>query len=461
MALELFNTLGRKKEPFKPLKGKKVGMYTCGPTIYDFAHIGNFRAYICQDVLRRYLRYKGYAVKQVMNLTDVDDKTIKGAQKEKIPLKEYTDRYRKAFFEDIDALNIEHAEVYPAATEHIPEMVALIQQLLKKKIAYKSDDGSIYYAVSKFRNYGHLALLEKSQLAIGARVKQDEYEKEEARDFALWKAWSREDGDVFWETELGKGRPGWHIECSAMSMKYLGHSFDLHAGGIDLIFPHHTNEIAQSEGATGEPFARYWFHNEHLLVDGKKMSKSLGNFYTLRDLLTKSYSARAIRYVLMATHYRQPLNFTLEGLKAAENTLQRFKDFMLNLKDASGTGGNEKITPLIGKAKTDFEEALDDDLDMPRALGVIFDFIRDVNRQELGRKDAKTVSDAMNDFDRVLGLLGFEEGSLDGEVEKLIQQREEARQNKDFRKADQIRSELKKKGIILEDTEKGTRWKKA
>jgi len=459
--LKLYNTLTRKTEAFQPLHGKSVGMYTCGPTVYDFAHIGNFRAYICQDILRRYLKFKGYKVRQVMNLTDVDDKTIKGAKKEKISLKEYTARYKNAFFEDVDALNIERAEVYPPATGHIPEMVSMIKELLKNNIAYKSEDGSIYYNVSKFRDYGKLALLERSNLEAGARVKQDEYGKEEARDFALWKSWDKEDGDVFWETELGKGRPGWHIECSAMSMKYLGKTFDIHAGGVDLIFPHHTNEIAQSEGATGKNFVKYWFHNEHLIVNGKKMSKSLGNFYTLRDLLKKGFSAKSIRYVLMAAHYRQKLNFTEKSLKSAENTIQRLKDFILNLKNASGKDSDKKIPALIAKARKDFEKAMDDDINMPQALAAIFDFIKDVNKLEIGKKDAASVLGVMKEFDKVLGLLEFEEGSLEEDIEKLILQRDEARKKKDFKKADKIRSELMKKGIILEDTDKGTRWKRA
>src|SRR3989338_8353872 len=315
MPLKLYNTLTRKKEVFKPIKDKIVNLYTCGPTIYDYAHIGNFRAYICSDILKRYLKYKGFKVKHIMNITDVDDKTIKGANQQKISLKDYTKKYEKIFFEDIEALNIDKADVFPKATEHIKEMIDLVKKLLKNGIAYKSEDGSIYYDISKFKDYGKLSHTKIKELKEGARVNQDSYEKESANDFALWKAYHEEDGNIFWQTEIGKGRPGWHIECSAMSMKYLGSHFDIHAGGVDLVFPHHENEIAQSEAFTGKKFVNYWFHNEHLLVDGRKMSKSLGNYYTLRDLLTKNYNPKAIRYLLLSTHYRQQLNFLKKNLK--------------------------------------------------------------------------------------------------------------------------------------------------
>src|SRR4030042_1328594 len=317
--LNLFNTLSRRKESFVPVEECRVGLYTCGPTVYNYAHIGNFRAFLCEDLLKRWLEHCGFKVTHVMNITDVDDKTIKGSQKQGIPLQQYTAHYTEAFFDDIKALNIELADFYPRATEQIPEMTALIKKLLEKGYAYRGEDGSVYFAINKFPDYGKLSHINIRELKVGARVRQDEYAKEEAQDFALWKAWSVEDGDVFWETEIGKGRPGWHVECSAMSMRYLGETFDVHCGGVDNIFPHHENEIAQSESATGKPFANYWLHNEHLLVEGKRMAKRFGNYYTLRDLLGKGYAPDAIRFLLLSTHYRQQFNFTFEGLEAANS----------------------------------------------------------------------------------------------------------------------------------------------
>ena len=327
MALRFFNTLTRAKEDFYTVHPGEVGMYTCGPTVYDYAHIGNFRAYVFGDILHRYLIYKGYQVTYVMNLTDVDDKTIAGSQKERITLAEYTRRYKDAFFEDIRDLNIIPADIYPEATTHIKDMTDLVKTLLAKDKAYKNE-GSTYYRIESFPQYGKLSRMEMSGLKAGARVASDEYEKEQVADFALWKGWEQKDGPIFWETGVGKGRPGWHIECSAMSMKYLGKHFDIHTGGVDLIFPHHENEIAQSEAATDEKFVNFWLHNEHLMVEGRKMAKSFGNYYTLRDLLNKGYHPIAIRYLLLATHYRQQLNFTFDGLEAAKNALQRLYDFV-------------------------------------------------------------------------------------------------------------------------------------
>src|SRR4030065_1580791 len=318
-----FNTFTRQKEIFNPINPNEVRMYTCGPTVYDYAHIGNFRAFLFEDLLKRWLKHRGFKVTHVMNLTDVDDKTILGSKKQQIPLRQYTEFYAKAFFEDAKALNIEPADQYPRATEHIPEMTTLIKQLLCKGYAYKGEDDSIYYAISKFKEYGKLSKIRVQDLKKGVRVKTDEYAKEEAQDFALWKAWTAEDGDVFWETELGKGRPGWHIECSPMSMKYLGETFDIHFGGVDNIFLHHVNEIAQSQAATGKKFVNYWLHSAHLLVEGMKMAKRLGNFYTLRDLLNKGWNPVVIRYLLISTHYRQQLNFTIEGLEASKNAPQK------------------------------------------------------------------------------------------------------------------------------------------
>ena len=337
MALKIFNTLSRRLESFEPLTAGKVRMYTCGPTVYDYAHIGNFRAYLFEDLLRRYLQYSGYQVTQIMNLTDVDDKTIQGSQKAGLPLAEYTRHYKEAFFADIQALNIEAAEAYPAATEHIPEMIALIETLFKAGVAYRSEDGSVYFSIAKFPAYGRLAQLDLSELRPGARVAQDEYQKDNLADFALWKAWSPADGPVGWEAPWGRGRPGWHIECSAMSMKYLGPSFDLHTGGVDNIFPHHEDEIAQSEAATGQPFVKYWMHCAHLVVEGRKMSKSLGNFFTLRDLRERGYNGREIRYALLSAHYRQTLNFSFAALTAARAALQRLDEFQDRLAPLAGS----------------------------------------------------------------------------------------------------------------------------
>jgi len=461
-----FNTLTRRKEKFVPLEKGKVKMYTCGPTVYDFAHIGNFRAFVFEDLLRRWLEYCGYKVIHVMNITDVDDKTIAAARKRGISLREYTEHYTRAFFEDITALNIEKAHYYPRATEHIPEMVALIKKLLEKGYAYRGEDGSIYYDISKFKDYGKLSKIRVKELKPGARVKVDEYGKEEAHDFALWKAWDEEDGDVFWETELGKGRPGWHIECSAMSMKYLGETFDIHCGGVDNIFPHHENEIAQSEAATGKQFVRYWLHNEYLLVEGRKMSKRFGNYYTLRDLLAKGYDPKAIRYLLMSTHYRQQLNFTFEGLEAAKNAVDRLTNFVYRLLDADGEGCGEKIGLLMENVQKRFEEAMCDDLNIAVALAAIFNFVREVNKlmddNKLSRGEAEQVYELMMRFDKVLGVIGEvkkEEEKLPKEAEELIRKREEARKVRDWETADKIRERLKAMGVIVEDTPQGVKWR--
>ena len=463
--LKLYNTLSRKLETFKPLIGNEVRMYTCGPTVYDFAHIGNFRAYICADILKRYLRHKGYIVKHAMNITDVDDKTIKGSQKKKISLNEYTEHYTKIFLDDIKILNIDTPEIFPKATEHIPEMVDIIKKLLDKGIAYKSPDDSIYYAISKFKQYGKLSHAHIESLKEGARVKHDEYSKDEAKDFCLWKAHDKDDGDVFWETELGKGRPGWHIECSAMNMKYLGEEFDIHTGGVDLIFPHHENEIAQSIGSTGKKFVHFWIHNEHLLVNGRKMSKSLGNFYTLRDLLSKNYNPRAIRYLLLSTHYRQQLNFTEEALSGAQNTVQRFDDLILKLREQKDAKENPKVEQLIADTRKAFDSAMDNDLGISEALAALFEFAKEINilmnENSLGKNDSEKIIGFLREIDSVIGVMKFEEESLDEEIQKLIDERNSARKNKDFKRADEIRKILSDKGIVLEDTSHGTRWKKA
>jgi len=474
--MKFFNTLTRKKEEFKPVVKGLARMYTCGPTVYNYAHIGNYRTYIFEDLLRRWLKYRGYKVKQVMNLTDVDDKTIRDSQKEKKSLKEFTEFYTKAFFEDVKTLGIEPAEVYPKATEHINEMVEMIKVLLQKGIAYKTEDG-IYYSISKFKSYGELAHIDVEKLQAGAsgRVKADEYEKENVADFALWKFWDQKDGDVYWETEIGKGRPGWHIECSAMSAKHLTEVFnnkfqpekfvtiDLHTGGIDNLFPHHQDETAQTEACFGKKFVNYWLHSEHLLVEGKKMSKSLGNFYTLRDVLAKGYNPLAIRYLLLSTHYRQKVNFTFEALEGATTAVQRLNDFMLKLKEAHGKANKAEIHDAIQKAKLQFEQSLDDDLEISPALAAIFELMNEINKHldahDISKQDAEAVIQFMEQANSVLGVFAKEE-KLTPELQKLVDEREKARQIKNWSRADELRDELKKQGIAVEDTPHGQRWKR-
>ena len=461
--LRFFNTMTRQKEDFQPREPGKVGMYTCGPTVYHYAHIGNFRAYIFEDLLRRYLKYRGFAVTQIMNLTDVEDKTIRDSQQASMSLDDFTTIYKQAFFEDLRTLNIEPAEEYPEATTHVPEMVAIIKQLVEHDYAYEAD-GSIYYRIDRFPAYGKLAHLNTEELQSGAsgRIDSDDYTKDAVQDFALWKAWSPEDGDVYWDTDLGRGRPGWHIECSAMSMKYLGTHFDIHTGGEDNIFPHHENEIAQSEAATGTTFVNYWIHCRHLLVDNQKMSKSLGNFYTLRDLLDKGFKPKGLRYALLATHYRQPMNFTLEGLHAAENAVQRLLDFLHALSSADGSGFD--VAPVLQHTQERFEACLDDDLNISGALGAIFEMVRDVNRamaqQQLSAADAAQVTAAMQRFDTVLGVLEPAEDTEDAQAEALLLERQEARKQRDFARADAIRDQLQELGYTVEDTPQGSRLKR-
>lgn len=460
-----FNTLTRKKERFVPIKEGKVGMYTCGPTVYDYGHIGNFRAFLFDDLLRRWLEYNGYKVTQVMNITNVDDKTIKAARKLGVPLKDITRKYIDAFFEHLRMLNVEKAEHYPRATDHIPEMVALIRVLMDKGYGYRSEDGSIYFNVSKFRDYGKLSKIRVGELKAGARVRVDEYAKEEASDFVLWKAWDKDDGDVYWDTEIGRGRPGWHIECSAMSMKYMGQTFDIHCGGVDNMFPHHENEIAQSEAATGKKFVDYWMHNEHLLVEGRKMSKRWGNYYTVQDLISEECDARAIRYVLIATHYRQQVNFTFDGLNAAKNAVDRLRNFLDRLDTVQGTDAGTELERLMETVKEKFEDAMGDDLNISIALAAIFDFVREVNnlidRNMVTAEEGKTVTALMMRFDRVLGVLGETHAAvkLPEEAQQLIRMREEARKKKEWKRADEIRQQLKEMGIIVEDTPQGLRLK--
>jgi len=469
--MRVYNTLTRQIEEFVPLESGHVRMYTCGPTVYNFAHVGNFRAYTFEDLLRRYLKFCGFRVTQVMNITDVDDKTIRGAREKGVTLAEFTAPFVKAFFEDLRTLNIEPAEHYPAATAHVPEMIALISRLLKAGFAYQTEDGSVYFNISRFPQYGRLAHLERADLRAGARVAHDEYDKVNACDFALWKAWEPADGDVVWEAPWGRGRPGWHVECSAMSMKYLGETFDLHTGGVDNIFPHHENEIAQSEAATGKPFVKYWMHCGYLLVDGAKMSKSLGNFYTLRDLLAKGYTGREIRYVLLAAHYRGPLNFTLAALESAKSALKRLDDFSDRLA-AIAQASPRELTPtaaalpewaVAGRAR--FRAALDEDLGMPEALSALFEMVnkgnRDMDVGHLQPAQASAVLKLLDDLDQVLGCLNktvAERPTV--EIEQLVARREAARGARDWTLADQIRKRLAEMGWELRDTPEGPKLKR-
>ncbi len=464
MQLQFHNTATRELETFEPLHEGEARLYTCGPTVYNFAHIGNFRAYVFEDILRRVLRYAGYRVTQVMNLTDIDDKTIRGAIGAGVSLQEYTRPYIDAFFEDIKQLNIEEAEHYPAATDHIPEMLALIEKLVARGYAYQSDDKSVYFNVTKYPNYGCPAQIDLDGMRGGARVAQDEYDKESIGDFALWKAWDEADGKVFWESPWGRGRPGWHIECSAMSMKYLGETFDIHTGGIDNLFPHHANETAQSQGATGKEFVKMWLHCAHLRVNGTKMSKSLGNFYTLRDLLQKGWNGREIRFVLVNGHYRQALNFTFDALTAARSALARIDDFSDRLATTANGAAPEAEPPVWARtALADFEEAIASDLNLPEAFAALFGLIYSGNvaldKQEVSAAAAAAVAATMARFDTVLGLIDFERTSacdqLPPEVEKLLADRATARRERNWGESDRIRDLLKEQGWEVRDTPDG------
>ncbi len=467
MTLKFFNSFGNKLEEFNSITPGFVGLYTCGPTIYNYAHIGNLKCYTWEDLLKRYLLFRGYKVKQVMNLTDIDDKTIKGAIENKIALTQFTDKYKKGFFEDIKTLNILPADIYCAATEHIPEMVNIIQKLLDKGVAYKGEDGCIYYSIKKFPSYGKLAGIDPTKLKAGARIKQDEYEKEGIGDFALWKAWDENDGPVYWETSLGKGRPGWHIECSAMSVKYLGEHFDMHTGGIDNKFPHHENEIAQTEAATGKKFVNYWMHTAHLMVEGQKMSKSLGNFYTLRDLLDKGFKPKAIRYTFLNTNYRQQLNFTFESVKDAQKTLDGLQNFIDRLKLIKETKANDSVINFVDEAVIAFTDAMDNDLNVPEAMKYVFDFTKKVNKQidenALGVNGAKEALDFLKKIDSVMGVLDFSEKffEITSEQQRLVEDRSIAKQTKNWARADEIRALLKSQGIEVVDNKDGTSTVKA
>ncbi len=463
--IRFYNTMTRSLESFEPLEEGHVRMYTCGPTVYNYVHIGNLRTFIFEDILRRTLQLFGYRVTQVMNLTDVDDKTIRDAKEAGMPLREFTDRYIAAFFEDIDMLRIQRAEHYPRATEYIPQMVELIKRLEQRGHTYRSE-GSIYYRISTFPEYGKLSGVRLDKNLAGARVEADEYEKEDARDFVLWKA--PKPGEPSWDTEIGPGRPGWHIECSAMSMSLLGETFDIHTGAVDNIFPHHENEIAQSEGATGKPFVRMWLHAEHLIVEGEKMAKSKGNFFTLRDLVQRGYDPVAIRYLLLSVPYRQKLNFTFDGLHAAEQATQRLANTLRRLNTTPpATGGGDLPLESIETFIHDFRDGLADDLNTARALGALHTLLRRVNTaldgDGLSGDVRRSLSEVLRQADTVLDILPAEDSTVSDDeaarIEALIKQRNAARQNRDFATADAIRDRLASEGIVLEDTPNGTVWK--
>ena len=452
MSMQVFNSLTRRVEPLEPLADNTIRLYTCGPTVYNFAHIGNFRAYTFEDILRRVVQFNGMKVKQVMNLTDVDDKTIRGANAAGVALTDYTKTYKDAFFADLKVLNVQPAEVYPAATDHIPEMIALVEKLVEKGVAYKSDDGSVYFAVTKFPGYGKLAHIDFDHQRTGARCAADEYDKENVGDFALWKAWEESDGPVGWDSPWGRGRPGWHIECSAMSMKYLGETFDLHTGGIDNLFPHHENEIAQAEAATGKEFVKTWMHCAHLRVNGEKMSKSLGNFFTLRDLLDKGWTGREIRYVLVNAHYRQGLNFAFSALEDARKSLERIDRCV----DALAARAKDEPAPAFAQEALDaFTAAVNDDLNTPKAFAALFELVRQTNASDTC---SKAVLDVFQKMDAVLGVIFFGKAAkaeVPAEVQALLDARAAARAAKNWAESDRLRDAIAAAGWAVKDSKDG------
>jgi len=465
MPLRFYNTLTQEVEPFAPLTDNTVRMYTCGPTVYDFAHIGNFRSFVFVDLLRRWLRASGHQLDHVMNITDVDDKIIQNAVALNQSVEEYTAKYTEAFREDCEVLRLETPERLVKATEHIPDMVRAIEKLAETGHTYDSE-GSIYFRISTFPGYGKLSHADFSGIRSGARVDVDKYDKDNARDFALWKA--PKEGEPFWPAAIGPGRPGWHIECSVMAIKYLGETLDIHAGGVDLVFPHHENEIAQSEALTGKQFARVWLHSEFLMVEGQKMSKSLGNFYTLRNVLERGYAPEAIRYLLASVPYRKQLNFTFDGIKSAATAIDRLRNFKLRLEtEKFPEGANEKMTVRIETAVREFVEGMDDDLNTAAALAAIFEYVRDANTAmnsgEFGAANVAGAVDLLNRFDAVFDVIAptRQSGEMsDSEVDSMIAERAKAKAAKNFALADQIRQQLLDQGIILEDTKAGVRWKR-
>jgi cysteinyl-tRNA synthetase len=494
MSLHLFNTLSGKTEEFRPLEDNLVRMYACGPTVYDYGHIGNFRTFVAVDVLRRFLKQSGYKVKHVMNITDVEDKIIRNAARDGVTVQEYTQKYTQAFLEDSDALNIERPEMLVKATDHIQEMAHFIAELRDKGYAYSAEDGSYYFRIAKFTEYGKLSKKDFAGMTDGARVDVDEYEKDNARDFALWKA--PKPGEAQWDTEIGPGRPGWHIECSQMSMKYLGDSFDIHAGGEDLIFPHHENEIAQSEALTGKPFVRYWVHSRFLLVEGEKMAKSAGNFFTVRDLVLMGHKPSSIRFLLMSVPHHKQLNFTFAGLTQAANSVERLRNFKLRLQTARlEAGSNSAIAEIAKRASAEMRAGMEDDLNTARALGAVFDLVSEVNAAmdngQVKQDDASAVLKTLAQFDEIFAVLNDDDAAkvratvewataegkadkispaaaelakaaslADAEVEKLVAEHSQARQARDFARSDAIRNQLAENGIVLENTKDGVRWKR-
>lgn len=461
--LYLFNTLSRKLEPFQPI-GPKVKMYTCGPTVYGYAHIGNFRTFITEDLLRRVIEANGVPVIQVMNLTDVDDKTIRGANEKNMPLREFTDIYIKAFFEDLQSLRIEGIAHFPRATDAIPSMLLMIQKLIDKGYAYQAEDQSVYFRVHAFDEYGRLSHIDRQSLVAGAseRVHQDEYTKDNLCDFALWKSYEpKNDGPIFWESPYGRGRPGWHIECSAMAQDFLGPTLDIHCGGIDLVFPHHENEIAQSQCCNHAPFSKYWFHVEHLHVDGKKMSKSLGNFYTLRDLIDKGFTGRELRALVAQSHYRMPLNFTLEGLISVRQSLERIDQCIERLENTLSFGNEDFLTLDTEKA---FMDAVNQDLNFPRAFAILFDMIRDVNKgldqKRWTQHAVKKILSLIDKLDEILACLKKEKENTPAFILELVDARQLARKERRFQDADRLRIEIGALGYELEDVTNGTKIKK-
>ena len=463
--LKLTNTLTGNLEPFSPDNGNTVRMYTCGPTVYDFAHIGNLRTFVFEDILRRHLRGKGWTLKHVMNITDIDDKIINKAIETGQDIRTYTAPYTEAFFKDCETLRIERPDIVTPATDYIPEMIDLVGRLIQSGYAYPEGE-SIYYRISRFPSYGRLSRLDKRELKLGARIDVDEYEKEEPRDFVLWKA-PKHEKEPRWEAPFGTGRPGWHIECSAMAMKQLGETLDIHCGGVDNIFPHHENEIAQSEAVTGKPFARFWIHGEHLLVEGEKMAKSKGNFYTLRDLIDRGYDPLAIRYLLVSVPYRKQLNFTFEGLDAARSSLDRIKEFLFRLKSSKfKPGRNPAISAVLTTARKQLDAALDDDLNTAQALAAVFGLIKEGNialtDDALEEENRSEILQWFEVVEQRLGIVPTVEAlvQVDEKIDSLIAQRNEARRNRDFAKADRIKQELLDLDVIIEDTREGTKWRR-
>jgi len=466
MALNLFNTLSRSVQTFAPLdpNGLKVGMYCCGPTVYDYAHIGNWRTFVFADLVRRHLEFKGFQVTHVMNITDVEDKIIKRVRELKTTLRAFTGQYEAAFLDDLRTLGCLEPHQKPRATEYIPQIIDLIEKLVARGVAYRAPDGSVYFSIDKYRGcgcqYGQLLKLNFDEMRTGERVKSDEYAKESIADFALWKARVPEDGEVYWRSPFGEGRPGWHIECSAMSTSLLGNTFDLHLGGEDLIFPHHEDEIAQSEGATGQPFVKFWLHGAHLLVEGKKMSKSLGNYFTLRDLLAKGYTGREVRYLLLSAHYRETFNFTLEGLASSKAALKRIDECVAKLRElAVGT-----IAPPDAGLVTTFQAALDEDLNISAAKGAVFEWVSKTNSaladNTLGVAGAASALAAWEKINAVLGIGLAAEAEAPAELQALLVERQLARKHKDFKRSDEIRDQLKAQGWVIDDSPKGQRLKK-